>query len=50
MPGIPENLAELLRLLDSGAISGKIAKTVFDEMFSSGRTARNIVDEKGLLR
>lgn len=49
-PVSPQNLAELMRLLDSGVISGKIAKAVFDEMFSSGKSARSIVDEKGLLQ
>ncbi len=49
-PVSPQNLAELVRMLDSGVISGKIAKAVFDEMFSSGRSAQSIVDEKGLLQ
>ncbi len=49
-PVSPKDLAELLRLLDSGVISGKIAKTVFDEMFASGRSAQSIVDEKGLVQ
>ena len=30
----PENLAELLKLIDKGTISGKIAKQVFEEMFT----------------
>ncbi len=46
----PQNLAELLHLLDSGVINGKIAKTVFEEMFTSGESARAIVDAKGLLQ
>ena len=46
----PENLASLLRLIDKGTISGKIAKTVFEEMFASGRDAESIVKEKGLLQ
>ncbi len=49
-PVSPQDLAELVRMLDSGVISGKIAKAVFDEMFSSGRSAQSIVDEKGLLQ
>ncbi len=49
-PVSPRDLAELLRLLDSGIISGKIAKAVFDEMFSSGKSAQSIVDEKGLVQ
>lgn len=47
-PVPPENLAELLQLLDTGVISGKIAKTVFEEMYSSGKQAKTIVEEKGL--
>jgi aspartyl-tRNA(Asn)/glutamyl-tRNA(Gln) amidotransferase subunit B len=43
-------LAELLKLVDGGTISGKIAKTVFDEMAASGKSARQIVDEKGLVQ
>ena len=41
-------LAGLLKLVDGGAISAKIAKTVFDEMAASGQTAAAIVAEKGL--
>jgi aspartyl-tRNA(Asn)/glutamyl-tRNA(Gln) amidotransferase subunit B len=41
-------LAELLKLVEEGAISGRSAKTVFDEMAASGKTARAIVQEKGL--
>ena len=47
-PVPPERLAELLRLIDSGLISGKIAKTVFDEMASSGKAPETIVKEEGL--
>ena len=44
------HLARLLKLIDDGAISGKIAKTVFDEMASSGKPPRQIVEEKGLVQ
>ena len=47
-PVTPENLAHLLKLIDDGLISGKIAKTVFEEMYASGRTPEVIVEEKGL--
>lgn len=49
-PVSPENLVQLLKLLDEGVISGKIAKTVFEEMFATGKPARQIVDEKGLVQ
>lgn len=49
-PVTPDGLAELLGLLDSGVISGKIAKTVFEEMYITGRSAKAIVEEKGLVQ
>jgi aspartyl-tRNA(Asn)/glutamyl-tRNA(Gln) amidotransferase subunit B len=47
-PVAPEQLRDLVLLIDAGTISGKIAKEVFDEMFVSSRDAQAIVDEKGL--
>jgi len=44
----PAQLAGMLQLIDKGTISGKIAKTVFDEMYKTGRDAEAIVTEKGL--
>jgi aspartyl-tRNA(Asn)/glutamyl-tRNA(Gln) amidotransferase subunit B len=44
----PEYLVEMLRLIDKGTISGKIAKEVFAEMFKTGKRAEEIVEEKGL--
>ena len=41
-------LAEMLDMLDDGAISVRMAKDLFPEMFSTGRSAARIVDEKGL--
>ncbi len=46
----PEKLAALLKLIDDGKISGKIAKTVFEEMFISGKDPEAIVEEKGLVQ
>ena len=47
-PVSPENLGQLINLISTNEISGKIAKDVLEDMFSSGKTARQIVDEKGL--
>ena len=47
---IPENMAQLLSELDKGAISGKIAKEVFAEMFDTGKKAAEIIKEKGLVQ
>ncbi len=47
-PVSPKNLGELVKLISINEISGKIAKDVLEDMFSSGKTARQIVDEQGL--
>ncbi len=47
-PISPANLAGLLRLIEDGTISGKIAKDVFDRMLGSGETALAIVEREGL--
>ena len=44
----PVNLAGLLRLIDDGTISGKIAKDVFEKMYRSGEPAPAIVSREGL--
>ncbi len=46
----PEKLAGMIKLIKDGTISGKIAKTVFDEMFKTGDDADKIVKEKGLVQ
>jgi aspartyl-tRNA(Asn)/glutamyl-tRNA(Gln) amidotransferase subunit B len=46
----PKQLVDMLKLLDSGTISGKIAKTVFEEMYRTGEEADVIVKEKGLVQ
>ncbi|MBI2357886.1 MAG: Asp-tRNA(Asn)/Glu-tRNA(Gln) amidotransferase subunit GatB [Deltaproteobacteria bacterium] len=47
-PITPENLAAMVRLIDEGKISGKIAKTLFEQMLESGLSPEKIVREKGL--
>ena len=47
-PVTPVMLAGMLRRIDDGTISGKIAKTVFDEMWKSGADADAIIAAKGL--
>jgi aspartyl-tRNA(Asn)/glutamyl-tRNA(Gln) amidotransferase subunit B len=46
----PQLLADLLKLIDNGTISGKIAKTVFEEMYATGRPPAVIIQEKGLVQ
>jgi aspartyl-tRNA(Asn)/glutamyl-tRNA(Gln) amidotransferase subunit B len=43
-------LVNMLKLIDDGIISGKIAKTVFEEMFRTGKDAQAVVREKGLVQ
>ena len=44
----PEDLVELLKLIDKGTLSAKMAKTVFEEMYQSSKSAIEIVSKKGL--
>ncbi len=47
--GIPaESLASLIQFLQEGSISGKIAKTVFEEMVQSGKDPATIIEVRGL--
>ncbi|HNX92874.1 MAG TPA: Asp-tRNA(Asn)/Glu-tRNA(Gln) amidotransferase subunit GatB, partial [Syntrophomonas sp.] len=46
----PALLAEMLQLMADGTISGKMAKTVFEEMFVSGQDPQTIIKEKGLVQ
>ncbi len=43
-----EGLGGLVDLISDGTISGRIAKDVFVDMFETGKSAGDIVDEKGL--
>jgi aspartyl-tRNA(Asn)/glutamyl-tRNA(Gln) amidotransferase subunit B len=40
----------MLQLVKDGTISGKIAKTVFEEMYRTGKNASQVVKEKGLVQ
>jgi aspartyl-tRNA(Asn)/glutamyl-tRNA(Gln) amidotransferase subunit B len=50
IPLPPEDLAELLKLIGDGTISGKIAKDVFEESFNTGKKPSEIVRLKGLVQ
>ena len=43
-----ESLGRLIRMIDSGAIGGKAAKEVFEEMAANGGEPEAIVERKGL--
>jgi len=46
----PENLAGMIKLIQNGTISSKIAKKVFKELIENGGDAEQIVKEKGLVQ
>jgi aspartyl-tRNA(Asn)/glutamyl-tRNA(Gln) amidotransferase subunit B len=46
----PEYLGEMIKLIDLGTISGKIAKTVFIDMWKEGKDPNDIIKSKGLVQ
>ncbi len=44
----PSGLADLIVLLNKGSINGPTAKSVFEEMFATGKTPAQVVRERGL--
>jgi aspartyl-tRNA(Asn)/glutamyl-tRNA(Gln) amidotransferase subunit B len=44
----PENMVELVVLIEDGKLSGPASKAVFEEMFASGKRAGRIMAESGL--
>ncbi len=49
-PVLPESLADMIRLIDEGVISGKMAKEILEEMYRTGKPPRAVIDEKGLVQ
>jgi aspartyl-tRNA(Asn)/glutamyl-tRNA(Gln) amidotransferase subunit B len=47
-PVSAERLGELVALVGSGELSGKLAKEIFPRMFETGDTARAIMEREGL--
>jgi aspartyl-tRNA(Asn)/glutamyl-tRNA(Gln) amidotransferase subunit B len=48
LPLGPEQLAEMVGLIEGGAISGKIAKEILPELLEKGGSAKAIVEARGL--
>lgn len=46
----PSQLAELIKLISKGTISNNIGKKVITEMFKTGKSPKEIVEEKGLVQ
>ncbi len=49
-PVSPENLASMIKLIQEGTISGKMAKEISEMMYKTGRTPEEIIKEKGLVQ
>src|SRR5262245_30398776 len=49
-PVKPNMLATMISLVEKGTISGKIAKTVMEEMCATGKSPEKIIEEKGLVQ
>ncbi len=47
-PVTPERLVALLQLVEKGTVSLKVAREIFPELYRSGKTPEQIVQEKGL--
>ena len=47
-PVTAEKLGELLALIGKGELTGKLAKEIFPKMYSTGRSAREIMESEGL--
>jgi aspartyl-tRNA(Asn)/glutamyl-tRNA(Gln) amidotransferase subunit B len=46
----PDRLAGMIKMISDSVISTKIAKTVFEEMYRSGKDAETVVREQGLVQ
>lgn len=46
----PENLSEMIKLIEDGTISGKIAKTVFEHLAKEGGSAKEFVEASGMVQ
>jgi aspartyl-tRNA(Asn)/glutamyl-tRNA(Gln) amidotransferase subunit B len=46
----PDRLARMIKMINDGVISTKIAKTVFEEMYRTGKDAEAVVREQGLVQ
>lgn len=44
----PKNLCSMLDVIEAGKISSKMAKSVFEEMFATGKDPDSIIKERGL--
>jgi aspartyl-tRNA(Asn)/glutamyl-tRNA(Gln) amidotransferase subunit B len=43
-------LADMIKLIEEGAISGKMAKDIIEDMYKTGLPPQKIIEEKGLVQ
>src|SRR5512136_412063 len=49
-PMLHRSLAEMIRLIEDGTISGKMAKDIVEEMYKTGKPPKAIIEEKGMVQ
>ncbi len=49
-PVSAEALGDMIRLIEEGTISGKMAKDLIQEMYRTGKPPRTIIEEKGMVQ
>ena len=47
-PVTPERLVSLLKLVDNGTVSLKVARDIFPELYASGKSPEQLVQDRGL--
>jgi aspartyl/glutamyl-tRNA(Asn/Gln) amidotransferase, B subunit len=49
-PITAQSLADMIKLIEEGAISGKMAKDIIEDMYKTGKPPQDIIKEKGLVQ
>lgn len=49
-PITAQSLADMIKLIEEGAISGKMAKEIVEEMYRTGKSPQTVIEEKGLVQ
>jgi aspartyl-tRNA(Asn)/glutamyl-tRNA(Gln) amidotransferase subunit B len=49
-PITARSLADMIKLIEEGAISGKMAKEIVEDMYRTGKSPQTVIEEKGLVQ
>jgi aspartyl-tRNA(Asn)/glutamyl-tRNA(Gln) amidotransferase subunit B len=49
-PITANDLADMIKLIEAGTISGKMAKDIIPDMYKTGKSPQKIIEEKGLVQ